>query len=336
MPKRPTLADVAQDVGLSPAAVSYALRGERGADETVERVREAAERLGYQADPIARALASGSTGSVAILCATLGDPWQRTLTADLARSLRRQGRHALMADADGSATDEVALLRTLADQRPDGLLVAPLDPFAERWRELAERLPVVAIGDRLSAAPRAGAVVYDNPRGMRLVLEMLAELGHRRIAVLLPERPTTPDRPAEDFVATESTRLGLALELVHVSPPTSAEPAGPSRLRALLSGPDRPSAVFGLSDVFALDALRTARDLGLEVPGDLSVVGFDDVDIADLVGPGLTTVNWGRTAVSETAVGMLLARIDSQAPMATRVMPPRLVLRGTTGPPSPR
>lgn len=334
MAKRPTLADVAEEVGLSPAAVSYALRGERGADATVERVRAAAARLGYQADPIARALASGRTGSVAILCATLGDPWQRGLAADLARALRTRGRHALMADADGSAADETTLLGNLADQRPDGLLVTPLDPFTDRWREVAERLPTVAIGDRLSSAPAAGAVVYDNPRGMGLVLEMLADRGHRRIAVLLPQRPTTPDRPAEDFIAGEAERRGLELTIAHLPPPTSGDDSGSRRLRALLSAPDRPTAVFGLSDVFALDALRAARELGLTVPEDLSVVGFDDVDMADLVGPGLTTVNWGRSTVSETAVEMLLAGLDDPAAMTTRVIPPTLVLRGTTGPAS--
>lgn len=332
MAKRPTLADVADEVGLSSAAVSYALRGERGSEETIQRVRAAADRLGYQVDPIARALASGRTSSVAVLCATMRDPWQRSLAADLARALRAQGRHALIADADGSPENEESLLPTLLDQRPEGLVVIPLDPFSPRWGPLSQRIPMVAIGDRLPAAPMAGAVVYDNPMGMGLILDHLTELGHQRITVLLPQLPTTPDRPAEDFIAAEAGRRGLTLELAHMPTPTSGEDSGTERLRSLLDVTDPPTAVFGLSDVFALDALRAARQLGLEVPDDVSVVGFDDVDLSDLVGPGLTTVNWGNGRASEIAVAMLADHVDDDRPMTTRVTPPRLVLRGTTGP----
>ena len=89
------------------------------------------------------------------------------------------------------------MLAKIRDQRPDGLLVAPLDPFASQWEALASQLPVVAIGDRLAQAPSAGAVVFDNAAGFALVFDHLAELGHRRIAAVLPERPSTPDRPAE-------------------------------------------------------------------------------------------------------------------------------------------
>lgn len=330
--KRTTLADVADAVGLSPAAVSYALRGERGSEDTMERVRAAATRLGYQADPIARALASGRTSSVGVLCATMRDPWQRSLTADLARALRAQGRHALIADADGSPENEESLLPTLADQRPEGLVVIPLDPFSPRWGPLTQRIPTVAIGDRLPNAPMSGAVVYDNPMGMGVVLDHLTELGHQRITVLLPQLPTTPDRPAEDFIAAEATRRGLRLDLAHMPAPTSGDDSSTFRVRALLDVPDPPTAIFGLSDVFALDVLRAARELGWDVPGDLSVVGFDDVDLSDLVGPGLTTVNWGSGRASEIAAAMLADHIDDNQPMTTRVIPPRLVLRGTTGP----
>lgn len=332
MAKRPTLADVAEAVGLSSAAVSYALRGERGSDDTMERVREAADRLGYQADPIARALASGRSSSVGVLCATMRDPWQRSLAADLARALRTRGRHALIADADGSPENEESLLPTLADQRPEGLVVIPLDPFSPRWGALSQRIPMVAIGDRLPAAPMAGAVVYDNPMGMGMVLDHLTELGHHRITVLLPQLPTTPDRPAEDFIAAEAVRRELSLEIAHMPAPTSGDDSGTARLRALLEVSNPPTAIFGLSDVFALDALRAARELGLDVPTDLTVVGFDDVDLSDLVGPGLTTVNWGNGRVSEIAVAMLAEHVDNNQPMSTLVIPPRLVLRGTTGP----
>lgn len=338
MSKRPTLQDVADAVGLAPATVSYALRGERGSAQTVRRVREAAEALGYHVDPIARALASGRSHTIAVLCGSTRDLWQQSLAAELSRALTDRGRHALIADADGSPEREESLLATLLDQRPDGLLVAPLDPFAARWEPLARRLPVVAIGDRLSRAPSAGAVVFDNARGIAQVLDHLAALGHRRIVVVLPQRPSTPDRPAQQLVAREAKRRGLTARLVH-TPPATADPAEMTgHLAAALDGRpgQRPTAAFCFSDSFAFAMLRAARSVGLSVPADLSVVGFEDLDLADLVGPGLTTVSWGRGAVVDAAVGQVLAAADDSAVLDTVTIDPQLVVRGTTAAPSPR
>ncbi len=332
MPKRPTLQDVADAVGLAPATVSYALRGERGSADTVTRVRAAAAALGYQINPIASALASGRSRTVAILCGSTRDLWQQSLTADLARELLSRGRHAIVADADGHPEREEALLAKLRDQRPDGLLVAALDPFATQWEAVAAQIPVVAIGDRLSRAPSAGAVVFDNASGFAAVFEHLAALGHRRIMAVLPQRPSTPDRPAEDLVAREAERHGIVADLVR-TPPATADPATTTNhLAAALSVPDRPTAAFCLTDSFAFGVLRAARQLGLDVPGDLSVVGFEDVDFADLAGPGLTTVDWGRGAVVDAAVGQLLRAVDDDAPLQTLTIAPSLVVRATTGP----
>lgn len=344
VPKRPTLQDVADAVGLAPATVSYALRGERGSDETVARVRAAAAQLGYEVNPIAAALASGRSRTVAVLCGSTRDLWQQSLVAALARELMNRGWHAIVADADGHPEREDALLAQLRAQRPAGLLVAPLDPFAEQWEAVASQLPLVSIGDRLSRAPSAGAVVFDNASGVAAVFDHLAELGHRRVAVVLPRRPSTPDRPAERLVAREAKRCRMSVDLVRTPPATADRGEMTAHLAAALApgpagtgSPDRPTAAFCLTDSFAFGVLRAARSLGLEVPRDLSVVGFEDVDFADLAGPGLTTVDWGRDAVVGAAVGQLLTALESGRGLEVRTIAPRLVVRGTTGPaPTPR
>jgi len=336
VPKRPTLQDVADAVGLSSATVSYALRGERGSDETRRRVHAAAAELGYHVDPIARALASGRSGTIAILCGSTRDLWQQQLVADLARALMAQDRHAIVADADGNPRHEEALLGKLRSQRPDGLLVAPLDPFAAEWEALARQLPVVSIGDRLSQAPSAGAVVFDNARGVAQVFDHLATLGHRRIAVVLPRRPSTPDRPAEHLVEEQARRRGIAVELVRTPPATADSDAMTRYLAAAIDVADRPTAAFCLSDTFAFGILRAAAKLGLDVPSDLSLVGFENVEFADLAGPGLTTMDWGRTAVVDAAVGQLLSAVDDGEGLGLRTIAPRLVTRGSTAPPKQR
>ncbi len=326
--------DVAEAVGLAPATVSYALRGERGSAETVRRVREAADSLGYDVDPIASALASGRSRMVAVVCGSTRDVWQQSLAGELSRTLMARGRHVLLADADGDDDHEEALLSKLRNQRPDGFVVAPLDPFATRWKELSSQVPVVSIGDRLSEAPSSGAVVFNNDRGFALVFEHLAELGHRHIGVVLPQRPSTPDRPAEELVAQWATRTGITADIVRTPPQTADPETMTHHLATTLAGRvgAQWTAAFCLNDSFAFGVLRAARRLELAVPADLSVAGFENVELADLVGPGVTSVDWGQDRVVDLAVTQLLAAIDEGDPLTTLTIEPHLMVRGSTGP----
>ena len=331
MTKRPTLQDVADAVGLSPATVSYALRGQRGSAETRQRVQEAAASLGYQVDPIARALANGRSGTLAVLCGSTRDAWHRSLATDLVRALLDRDRRAILADADGDAERERGLLDLLSEQRADGLLVAALDPFAAHWEQAAREIPLVAIGDRLAAAPSASAVVFDNTAGFDLVLDHLAALGHRDVLVLLPERPSTPDRPAEETIRQAARARGLDVTLHRVPPARGGDQRVDLLARAVAGS--SATAVFCLSDAYAFDVLRAARRLGLSIPGDLSLVGFEDAELSDLVGPGVTTVAWGHQHVVETAVTMLLEAVDGHRAPQVAVIAPELVVRGTTSRP---
>src|SRR6266487_2100418 len=207
--KRATIREVAEATGLSAAAVSYALRGIHVSKETQDRVRRVAAELGYEADPIARALASGRTSMVGVLSGSLEDLWQQQLAAGIGRELLARDLYALIVDAGGDPKREQVLAAQLRDQRVDGLIVSPLDPSAPLWAELAETLPVVAIGDSLQGARPTGEVLFDNRTGVTLALEHLHQLGHRRIAVLTSTQPSTPDRPADTYVLAEARRLGL-------------------------------------------------------------------------------------------------------------------------------
>src|SRR5215207_1892909 len=168
--KRATIRELAEHTGLSPAAVSYALRGMQTSVETQARVQEAAAELGYAADPIARALRGGTTGIIGVLVGSLADFWHQGLVHALQGELRGRDRHALVADADADADRELDLAQRLVDQRVDGLLVAPIGPTSEGWAAIAAELPEVAIGDALHGAATVGEVVFDNHRGVGAVL----------------------------------------------------------------------------------------------------------------------------------------------------------------------
>src|SRR6185503_5156574 len=162
--RRATIRELAEYTGLSQAAVSYALRGMQVSAETEERVRAAAEELGYEADPIARALRGGASGVVGLLVGSLADFWNQELMHAVQRELRQADRGTLVADADGEPERELELARRLVDHRVDGL--------------------TVTIGDALPGVTALGEVVFANDEGLEATLRHLGALGHRRVAVL--------------------------------------------------------------------------------------------------------------------------------------------------------
>jgi LacI family transcriptional regulator len=330
--KRVTIKDVAAATGLSPAAVSYAMRGVQTSPETQERVRQAAEELGYTGNAVARALARGRTGLVGVLSGSLQDLGEQRFVETLGRQLGRHDLHMVVVDAGGEPDRERMLARQLADQLVDGLVISPLDPSNDSWAEIGEVLPIVTVGDAL-AGPTVGEVLFDNRTGVGMVLEHLHALGHRQIAVLTPSRPSTPDRPAERVVAEKCAALGLEATVVNTR--HSIEEATEAAA-ALLADDPRPTAVFCLSDSIACGVYAAAASRGLEIPRDLSVAGYDDHPIARVVSPQLTSVDWGLSDVATAASGLLAAAVAGRPRARARArvrVAPALVERASTAPP---
>lgn len=326
--KRTTIRDVADAAGVSPAAVSYALRGIQVSEETQERVRRVANDLGYEANPIARALASGRTGMIGILGPSLEDLWQQRLVAEAGRVLLAHERYALILDAGGDPMRQRALATQLRDQQVDGLILSPVDPSDAFWSELAESVAIVSIGDALPGRGAVGEVLFDNRTGVRNALEHLHALGHRRIAVLRPPGSPTNDRPAEVYVGAEADRLGLEVDVV--SAPYELQDAT-EVARAVLTATQRPTAVFCFSDSIAYGVYAAARELQLRIPGELSVIGYDDHPVSILLAPPLTSFSWDTERLVDVAVGMVLAAIDGHPRRRRRVViEPNLNERAST------
>jgi LacI family transcriptional regulator len=304
------------------------LRGIQVSEETQERVRKVANELGYEANPIARALASGRTGMVGILGPSLEDLWQQRLVAEAGRVLLARDRYALILDAGGDPIRQRTLATQLRDQQVDGLILSPVDPSDVFWSELAESLAVVSIGDALPGRGAVGEVLFDNRTGVRWALDHLHGLGHRRVAVLRPPGSPTNDRPAEVYVGAEADRLGLEVDVV--SAPYELQQAT-AVARAVLAGERRPTAVFCFSDSIAYGVYAAARELQLRIPNDLSVIGYDDHPVSILLAPPLTSFSWDAERLVEVAVGMVLSAIDGQPRRRRRmVIEPDLRERAST------
>jgi LacI family transcriptional regulator len=246
-------------------------------------------------------------------------------------ALLARDHYALLVDAAGDPGRQLLLAQQLRDQRVDGLIVQPLDPSDDKWAQLAETLPIVSIGDSLRGGRAAGEVVFDNRSGVTLALEHLHRLGHRRIGVLTPTQPSTPDRPADLHVTAEADRLGLDASII--SSPLALTGATEVACE-VLSKTDRPTALFCFADSIAYGAYAAARELGLRIPDDVSVCGYDAHPMSALLTPALTTVDWNIDAIIRAAARLIFAAIERKPHRRRTVQPPRLRERGSAGPPA--
>ncbi len=323
--RRPTLKDIAADTGLSMAAVSYALRGLQGTPETRQRVREAADRLGYQADPVARALASGRSGSVGVLCASLEDLWQQRLAAALGRELLSPERNAWIIDSAGDADRQLELAQHLVDHRADAIVVIPIDPAAKGWAAIAEQAPVIAVGDALPAAKAKSEVLFDNETGISTALHRLAGAGHQTVAVLRPSRRSVA-RPAEEIAQRIAAGLGLKVSLV----PCPHDLAGATEVaRAVLTATPRPTGILALADSMAFGVYAACAELGIKVPEELSLLGYDDQPLSQLLTPPLSTFHWPLDELVTDVVARVISAIDTNRRIRRTTVVPELIERGS-------
>jgi DNA-binding LacI/PurR family transcriptional regulator len=322
--RRIRLEDVAAEVGLSPASVSLVLRGVPGPSaETRERVLAAAARLGYRADRTASLLARRRTHLLGVPV-RLRDAFRAELAEEVQLAADAAG-YTVALSAITPAQDEARVVETLLDLRCEALLLlSPTLPPAA-LAALAARASVVVLGRHLDPNGFDVVRVADDV-GVAAAVEHLVGLGHRRIVhVDGAQEPMAVDRRA-GFVAASA---GLDARVV---PGGYDEAAGAAAARALLD--DLPTAVVCANDRCAIGLLDVFVRAGVRVPQDVSVVGFDDSALARLAHVNLTTVSQEGPRQAERAVAAALERLDDGRTEATdSVLAPRLVVRGTTGPP---
>ena len=299
---RPTIKDIARVTGVSVATVSRALRGlPHVAPATRGRVMEAAESLDYAAHPQASSLVSGRTWTVGVVAPHFGTWFPFRAMGGINSVFARAG-YDMLISVMTSAEDRRSLLEDAGAlcRRVDGILL--IDTFvsvdADSAGAFVDR-PVVAVGEQLAGA---ASISIDNRGAARRAVEHLIELGHERIGLVTgascpPDlaMPVPQMRRLGYCDALEAAGLPVARELEVAGSWTAA--GGAAALARLLERPDPPTAVFSMSDEMAFGVLKEAARRGLAVPRDLSVVGFDDHDLAETL--GLTTM---RQAVSEMGV----------------------------------
>jgi LacI family transcriptional regulator, galactose operon repressor len=340
-----TIRDVAARAGVSTATVSRALRGRAGVEPaTRAKVEKAARELRYRPSGVARSLKLRLTRTLGLIVTDIENPYFPQIIRAVEDAARGHGYSVVLADGRRDADREIQSLELLAAREVDGLLIAS-SALTERHRTWIDERPCpVVIMNSSSAFGSVPAVLSDNITGGRLATEHLLALGHRDIAFIAS--------PVTANLAVDERIDGVRRALASVGPGSAPLPVidgggsvegGERAARELLTARPQTTALICYNDLTAVGALRGARALGWSVPGDLSVVGFDDIELAPYVDPPLTTVRQDTTAMGAWAVGTLLSLISrdpgdegSEIPGAmTHRIAVSLVERGSTGPPRP-
>jgi DNA-binding LacI/PurR family transcriptional regulator len=322
---------VAKQAGVSSATVSMVLRDIPGPSAaTRERVLETAARLGYRPDRAASVLASRRSRLIGVMM-NISNAFHAQLVEDIHDAAERHGYDLVLSTVTRSR-DEKRAIETLLDSRCEALvLIGPESP-AEQLAALDRQLPVVVIG---RPVPSAGVDVIRaaDDDGVAQAVDHLVGLGHRRIAYVNggDDNPIAILRQQGYQRSMRRHRLGDQLQVITGG---DTEDAGAQAAQIVLGSDPRPTAVLTYNDRCAMGLLDTLIRAGIDIPGAISVVGYDDSPIARLAHIDLTTVSQGTRELTEHAVTALIERLDNdRTDHREVVVPTKLVIRGTTGPP---
>jgi LacI family transcriptional regulator len=341
-PAPTTLKQVAEAAGVHLSTVSRAINPQTRhmvAEPVAARVLAEAARLGYRPDAAAAALRTGRSRLVGALVPGIANPVFAPILAGAEAVLGARGYALLVADPGDNPARALALADEMASRRVDGLLLATAaeydDPVVSRC--LARGTPVVLI-NRTEAEPRAPSVVSDDQEGMRLAVNHLAGLGHRRIGHLAgPPLLSTGDLRRRGFEAAMAAHGLDASAVEHVAAYTRE--VGAEAAKRLLARRSDLTALACANDLLALGAYDALAAVGRRVPQDVSVTGHNDMPMVDMVAPPLTTVRIGHAEMGREAAHLLLRALEDRAAPPARgtavLLRPELVVRASTAPPRP-
>lgn len=335
-PTRPTIRDVAERAAVSRGTVTRVLSGSPHVlPATRERVLEAIEVLDYQPSSIARALRLQRTRTVGLIVTDITNPFYPEVVRGFEDAAQRLGLGVFLSNAAEDPDREARSLALLRERRVDAVVVAA-GGLRHRQADALRSFPApVVIVNASSPDPRIPAVLSDSRAGGRMAAQHLIELGHRQLVYVLGPREgdETPVRLEGARAAARSARgMGVTLEVIqgdgHLAGGTAAAREVASRLAP-------PFAFICHNDMTAIGTMHGLSEAGLGIPGDVSVIGFDDIALTDYTVPPLTTVAQDKYAMGRRAIEIVDRMLGGEAVSGTERLPVRLVVRGTTARPSP-
>ncbi|MEU6720276.1 LacI family DNA-binding transcriptional regulator [Nonomuraea sp. NPDC046802] len=315
----PTIYDVAREAGVSAATVSRVLNGAQTVDpDMVARVLAAVRELGYRPNAVARNLRRSRTTLWAVIISDIGNPFFTATVRGIEDVAQQAGYSVVLCNSDEDPGKEETYVAAALSEQMAGVIISSSGSVKAAKNLLDSPIPVVAI-DRELPRGVVDTVVVDNEAGARAATEHLRTAGYRRIACITgPEGVSTADLRLRGYTeALSGTPIVVRTDF--------REQGGFDAMSSLLSSPERPDAVFVANNLMTVGALRCLAEHGVDVPGEMGLVGFDEIPWADLVRPSLTTVAQPTYELGRMAARLLVDRIATpSAEPATVVLPAEL------------
>ncbi len=330
--RQPTILDVAERAGVSKSLVSLVMREpDRVSEASRKAVLKAAEELGYRPNAVARSLVERRSRVIGVVLSDLHNPYFADVADGIEAAAGARGYRALISSGFLDPKRERSAIETMLDLRVDGLILLGSRLTVKKIEKMAITLPVVLVG-RHTRSKHLDSVGGDDSDGATQATDHLVGLGHRNITHIHAGAAAGAPRRRSGYESAMK-RHGLEVHLRTVKGDFT-ESGGAKAMQNILDGEDVPTAVVAPNDFAALGAMEVIDGAGLRIPDDISLIGYDDLDLSGLPRIGLTTIGQPSTEFGRQAVHLLLERLDSGRTRARHlVVPPFLVVRSTTGPP---
>lgn len=329
---RVTIRTVAADAGVSVAAVSKVLRNAYGVSDALRgKVMESIGRLEYRPSLAARGM-RGQTYTIGVLLVEIANPFLPQIVDGINATLATSNYKAMIGMGQANVPIENSLIDSMIDSHMDGLiLVAPLTS-GETIAHYSEKIPIVTIAHHSAAAPTYDTVNGNDQAGACIAVEALIARGHSDILMLTPElrhcgETTVTHQREIGYIATMA-KHGLADRMRILRIPNTG-PARDQAIRSLLASPDRPRAIFAWSDLHGVYLINHAKTMGLDVPGDLAIVAYDNSVIAELPLIDLASIDQSGRELGIRSAELLLSRIAGRTQPRHVLVEPRLISRSS-------
>jgi LacI family transcriptional regulator len=329
---RITIRTVAEDAGVSVAAVSKVLRNAYGVSDALRlKVQGSIDRLGYRPSVAARGM-RGQTYTLGVLLVGIDNPFLPRVFAGIRDVAERAGYKILMGVGASNTPMEAQLIEQMIDNRMDGLVLVAAQITGKMLATFAQQIPISIIGHHESSGENFDSVNSDDRLGAQLAVRALVERGHRDIAMvsLAPPRPVDPDVMVQREIgyAEAMAKAGLS-DQVRFIRFHNEDPDRVAKQRAWIAGPDLPRALFCWSDLDGIPLLNMARQHGLRVPEDLALVAYDNSPVAGLPLINLASIDQEGQKLGRIAMEALLSRIGGRKVAEHFLVAPHLVARGS-------
>ncbi len=333
-----TLKDIAKALNVSHTAVSMAVNGRPGvSDETRQRILKAAKEMNYMPNLAARSLISNKTGTLGLIISNIADPFNPKLAQGVEVRANELGYNIILNNTNGSVKKEKHCIETLLSRGVDGIICSTVtvdDPNLDLLVE--KRFPFVALNRvpvERADSDKIDYVVIDSYNGAYKAVNHLFRLGHDKIAVIAGAKKTSTTRERTKGARQAFKDAGPNLDPKHIAYCSYERGKAEVAAKRMLETDNPPTAFFTQDDSMALGVREAVFSLGLRIPEDIALVGFDDIDIASLTGIELSTISQKKYDMGIMATSILIDKIEQKsAPMVNKVvLEAKLMIRGTCG-----